>query len=169
VNQSHLLTKVYFPRLFVPTASVCATLVDMAISFGMYGVLSIVFRYTPSWEIVFIPPLILLTLLATLGVAYLLSSLTVSYRDFRYVIPFMLQGWMFASPVFWTLSMVNPKYHWLVALNPMAGIIDGFRSALFGKPWDFTALAISGTVSILLFLFGLFYFRKTERRFADIA
>jgi lipopolysaccharide transport system permease protein len=169
VNQSHLLTKVYFPRLFVPTASVCATLVDMAISFGMYGVLSVCFRYPPSWESVFIPPLLLVTLLATLGVSYLLASLTVSYRDFRYVIPFMLQGWMFASPVFWTLSMVKPQYHLLACLNPMVGIIDGFRSAMFGKPWDFTALAISSGVSVLLFFFGLFYFRKTERRFADIA
>lgn len=169
VNQSHLLTKVYFPRLFVPTASVCATLVDMAISFAMFGFLAIVFRYVPSWQIVFLPPLVLLTVLTTLGLAYLLSSLTVSYRDFRYVIPFMLQGWLILSPVMYSASKVPVKYQWVMALNPLFGIIDAFRSCLFGQPWNFLTLTVSALVAVAVFVFGLFYFRKTERRFADIA
>jgi len=169
VNQSHLLTKVYFPRLFVPTASVGATIVDMAISFCMFGVLMAGFRFIPNWQIVFLPLLLIPTIMATLGMAYLLSSLTVSYRDFRYVIPFMLQSWMFLSPVMYPVARVPLKYQWLFALNPMAGIIDGFRSCIFGKPWNFMMLGISTTVAVVMFLFGLFYFRRTERRFADIA
>ncbi len=169
VNQSHLLTKVYFPRAFVPTASVGAGLVDMAISMVMGGLILLYFCFIPSWQIVFLPLLVLLTVLATLGLGYLLSSLTVSYRDFRYVIPFMLQGLMFLSPVVYPVNLVPGRYQWVLALNPMAGIIDAFRSAILGKPWNFVTLGVSTAVTIGLFVFGLFYFRKTERRFADIA
>jgi lipopolysaccharide transport system permease protein len=169
VNQTHLLTKVYFPRLFVPTASVGAGLMDMAISFLMFAALMAGFHFIPSWQIVLLPLLIGLTILATLGATYLLASLTVSYRDFRYVIPFMIQGLMFLSPVLLPVSMIRPRYQWILALNPMVGIINGFRSAIFGAPWNFMTLGISTFVAVALFLFGLFYFRKTERRFADIA
>jgi lipopolysaccharide transport system permease protein len=169
VNQSHLLTKVYFPRLFVPTASICAGIVDMAMSFVMFAVLLVCFRYMPSWQIVFLPPLFLLTLLATLGLGYLLSALVVSYRDFRYVIPFMLQGLMFLSPVMYSGNLVPVRYQWVLALNPMSGIINGYRSAILGAPWNFVTLGVSSAVSVALFLVGLFYFRRVERRFADIA
>ncbi|MDH3347169.1 MAG: ABC transporter permease [Desulfobulbaceae bacterium] len=169
VSQQHLLTKIYFPRLFVPTASVGAGLVDLSISFAVYGVVLASYGVAPSAGMVWLPLLVLLTILAALGFGYTLAALTVSYRDFRFVVPFMMQAMMYISPVVYPVKLVPPKYRWLLALNPMAGIIDGYRSAILGKPWNLTTLAISTVVAIVLFVFGLFYFRKTERRFADIA
>lgn len=169
VNQQNLLTKIYFPRLFVPTASIGAGMVDMAISFGVFAIILLFYQTVPSWQIVFLPPLILLTVLATLGFGYTLAALTVSYRDFRFVVPFMLQAMMYLSPVIYPVSLVPGKWQWLLALNPMTGIIDAYRSAILGKPWNFTTLAVSTAATLLLFVFGLFYFRKTERKFADIA
>ncbi len=169
INQSHLLTKVYFPRLFVPTASIGVGLVDMAMSLGMFGVLLVYFQFLPSWQIVFVPGLILLTVLVTLGFGFLLASLTVSYRDFRYVIPFFLQAMMVLSAVMIPLSSVSPNKQWIMALNPMVGIVESFRSAMLGRDWNFTALGISIGVTVGVFVFGLYFFRRTERKFADIA
>lgn len=169
VNQQHLLTKIYLPRLFVPTASIGAGLVDLAISFGVYAIILAVYQITPSWQVVFVPLLVLLTVTAALGFAYTLAALTVAYRDFRYVVPFMIQAMMYLSPVVYPVSIVPERFHWLLALNPMAGIIDGYRSAILGKPWNLTMLGVSTAMTLVLLGFGLFYFRKTERRFADIA
>lgn len=169
VNQQNLLTKIYFPRLFVPTASVGAGLVDLAISFTVYGVILAIYGVVPSAGIIWLPLLILLTIVAALGFGYTLSALTVSYRDFRFLIPFMLQAMMYISPVIYPVTLVPSQYHWLLAINPMTGIIDAFRAAILGTPWNPTTLAVSTAVTIGLFLFGLFFFRKTERRFADIA
>ncbi|MBI1335747.1 MAG: ABC transporter permease [Phycisphaera sp.] len=169
VNQAHLLTKVYFPRLFVPSSSLGASLVDMAISMGVYAVILTIYQQVPSWQVVFIPFLVVLTIMATLGLGYVLAALTVSYRDFRYIIPFVLQAMMYLSPVVYPVSLVPAKYQPLLALNPMAGIIDGYRCAILGKEWNFTTLGISATTTVALFFFGLYFFRKTERRFADIA
>lgn len=169
VNQQHLLTKIYFPRLFVPTASVGAGLVDLAISFVIYGVILAVYGIVPSVGLVWLPLLVLLTIMAALGFGYTLAALTVSYRDFRFVVPFMIQAMLYISPVIYPVTIIPEKYHWIMALNPMTGIIDGYRSAILGKPWNMTILSISASVTIVLFVFGLFYFKKTERRFADIA
>ncbi len=169
VNQQNLLTKVYFPRLFVPTAAIGAGLVDLAISFGIYALILIGYRTVPSWQVIYLPLLILLTVMATLGFSFLLAALTVNYRDFRFVIPFMLQAMMYISPVVYPVSMVPAKWQWLLALNPMAGIIDAYRCAILGKQWNFTTLFISTATTIILFTWGMFYFKKTERRFADIA
>jgi len=169
VNQQNLLTKVYFPRLFIPTASIGASLVDLAISAGVYALILAWHATLPSWQIVFLPLLILLTMVAVLGFGYLLAALTVSYRDFRFVIPFMLQAMMFLSPVVYPVSLVPTKWQWALALNPMAGIIDGYRSAILGKPWNVVTLSVSTAVAVGLFVLGLYYFRKMERTFADIA
>lgn len=169
VNQQHLLTKVYFPRLFVPTAAVGIGLVDMLIAGVIYGGLMLWFQQLPTLSLLALPGLVLLLTMATLGFSYLLAALTVSYRDFRFVIPFMMQAMMYMSPVVYPVSMVPDKYQWVLALNPMAGIIDGFRSALLGKPWNFTTLAVSAGVTVVLFLVGMFHFRRTEQYFADIA
>jgi lipopolysaccharide transport system permease protein len=169
VHQQGLMTKVYFPRLFVPTASVGASFVDLAISFGVYAVILAAYRVAPSWQIIFLPGLILFTALATLGLSYIFAALTVSYRDFRFLIPFMLQVMMYASPVVYSVHLFPQRYQWILALNPMAGIIDGYRSAILGKPWDWMNLGISSTVAAALFIFGIYYFRKTERGFADVA
>lgn len=169
VNQQHLLTKIYFPRLFVPTASVGAGLVDLAISFVVYAIVLVYYGVMPSVGVIWLPFLVLLTILAALGFGYTLAALTVSYRDFRFLVPFMMQAMMYISPVIYPVNLVPSRYHWLLALNPMTGIIDAFRSAILGKPWNFMTLGISTSVIIVLFVFGLFFFRKTERRFADIA
>lgn len=169
VNQQALITKVYFPRIFVPTASIGASLVDMGISFIVYMIVLAWYHVTPSWQIIFLPGLALLTILAVLGMGYLLAALTLSYRDFRFVIPFMLQAMMYVSPVVYPVSMVPAKYQWILALNPMAGIIDAHRSAILGKPWNFTTLGVSTASAILVFVMGIYYFRRTEKYFADIA
>lgn len=169
VSQQHLLTKIYFPRLFVPTASVGAGLVDLSISFMVYIVILAYYGIMPSAGVVWLPVLVLLTIMAALGIGYTLAALTVSYRDFRFIVPFMMQAMMYISPVIYPVNLVPAQYHWLLALNPMAGIIDAYRSAILGLPWNFTTLCISTIVTIGLFVFGLFFFRKTERRFADIA
>ena len=169
VSQQNLLTKIYFPRLFVPTAAVGGGLVDLAISFGVYAVILTIYGIVPSWGVVFVPLLVLFTVMAALGLGCTLAALTVSYRDFRYVVPFMVQALMYLSPVVYPVSLIPSQYHWLLAINPMAGIIDAYRSAILGKPWNLTTLAVSGSITIALLVFGMFYFRKTERRFADIA
>jgi len=169
VSQQNLLTKIYFPRLFVPAAAIGGGFVDLAISFGVYAVILAAYGVAPGWGTVFVPLLLLFTIMAALGLGCLLAALTVSYRDFRYVVPFMMQALMYLSPVVYPVSLIPSKYHWLLAINPMAGIIDAFRSAILGKPWNLTTLAVSGGVTLLLLVFGMFYFRKTERRFADIA
>lgn len=169
VNQQNLLTKVYFPRLFVPAASLGVALLDLLISFGVLAVIMAWYRVAPGWGILTLPLLVVLSTVASLGVALVLASLTVSYRDFRFVIPFMLQAWMYLSPVVYPVSMVPQKYRWALALNPMAGIIDAYRSAILGTPWEFSTLGISALVAAAVFIFALFYFKRTERRFADIA
>ena len=169
VNQQALLTKIYLPRLFVPAASVGGGLVDLAVSFGVFAILMAIYGVMPGWGVLAVPFLVLLTLVASLGVGLALAALTVTYRDFRYVIPFMIQAWMYLSPVIYPVTLVPPKWQLLLAVNPMVGIIDGFRSALLGTPWNLPALAISTGCACTSLLFGLFYFRKTERRFADVA
>jgi lipopolysaccharide transport system permease protein len=169
VNQQHLLTKVYLPRLFVPLASIGSALVDLVISFAVYATILTYYHVVPSWQIAYLPALVLLTALAALGLSFGLSALTVAYRDFRYVVPFMIQVLMFLSPVVYPVSIVPSRYQWLLALNPMAGIIDGYRAAILGRPWNLTTLGVSSAATALLLLAGLFYFRSTERRFADIA
>ncbi|HUP08741.1 MAG TPA: ABC transporter permease [Caldimonas sp.] len=169
VNQQALLTKIYLPRLFVPGAAVGGGLIDLAISFIVFLGIMISFGVSPGWGFLALPLLVLLTTAAALGVGLVLAALTVSYRDFRYVVPFMIQSWMYLSPVIYPVSVVPQRWQWVLAINPMAGIIDGFRSALLERPWNFTTLTVSSVSSVLLLAYGLFYFRKTERRFADVA
>lgn len=169
VNQQALLTKIYLPRVFVPTAPIGAGLVDLAISMGVFGLLMLYYRVFPGWEILALPFLVLLTGAAALGVGLTLAAITVTYRDFRYVVPFMIQLWMFLSPVVYPVSLVPERWHGLLSLNPMFGLIEGYRSALLGRPWNMTALTVSVIAIVILLAHGLFYFRKTERRFADIA
>jgi lipopolysaccharide transport system permease protein len=169
VNQQSLLTKIYLPRLFVPTASVGGGLVDLGVSFGVFAGLLVIYRVAPGWSILAIPFLILLTVVAALGVGLTLAAITVTYRDFRYVIPFMIQAWMYVSPVIYPVSLVPEKWQGLLALNPMVGIIDAFRSSLLDTAWHFSTLSVSAASACLMLAYGLFFFRKTERRFADIA
>ena len=168
ISQQNLLTKIYFPRLFVPAAAIGVALVDLAISFAVMAGIMAWYRVMPGWGVLWLPLLVILTTLAGLGIGLVLAALTVTYRDVRFVIPFMMQAWMYLSPVVYPVTMVPEKYRWALALNPMAGIIDGYRSAILGTPWKPGTLAISSAVAMAVFVFGLYYFKKTERRFADI-
>lgn len=169
VSQKHLLTKIYFPRLFVPTSSVGAGLVDLTLSCLVYAGILFHYNIMPSYGVIYLPLLIGLTVIAALGFGYTLAALTVTYRDFRFVIPFMMQAMMYISPVVFPVRMIPEQYHSYLAINPMTGIIHAYRAAILGTPFNIEVFAISASVAFLLFIYGLFYFRKTERRFADIA
>jgi len=169
MNQQNLLTKIYFPRLFVPTSVIAAAMVDTLVSLGMFFVLMACYRVVPPWTIVLIPALLLMTALAAMGMAYVMASLTVTYRDFRFLLPFMVSTWMAISPVGYPLDPRRQWIRWLLRLNPMYGIINAFRSALLKQHWDFPGLAIAISEVAAILFFGLYYFKKTERRFADIA
>src|SRR5687768_14237078 len=168
VSQQNLLTKIYMPRLFIPSSVIGSSLVDMGISLVVFTIAMIFCRITPAWTVVFIPFLILLTMVAAAGLSFALSALTVSYRDVRFLIPFIVQLLMLISAVAFPRGVLS-GYPWLLYLNPIAGIIHHWRAAMFhGVTWNPGHLALSIVMVIALFVFGVFYFRKTERRFADI-
>lgn len=168
VGQQQLISKVYFPRLIIPLSSVGAGLIDFAISAVVMLLLMVYFGVGWSINMLAVPFLILAVILVALGVGTLLAALTVTYRDFRYVIPFMVQFWMFATPVVYPASLFPEKWQWVLYLNPMSGLIEGFRSAFLGRVFDVEGLLISSVSALFLFLAGVFYFEKMERRFADI-
>jgi lipopolysaccharide transport system permease protein len=169
MNQQSLLTKIYLPRLFIPASAVGSGLVDLLVSFVVFALLMAVYRVPVGVGMLAVPVLIALTAAASLGVGLILAAVTVTYRDFRYVVPFLIQSWMYLSPVIYPVSLVPDQWQLLLALNPMAGIIDAFRSALFGLPWNVSTLTVSSLSSLALLGYGLYYFRKTERSFADVA
>jgi lipopolysaccharide transport system permease protein len=168
VGSTNLITKVYFPRLVIPLASIGAGLVDLAISFAVLAVMMLFYRTALSWQLLLVPIFLMATILVAAGVGATLSALTVAYRDFQYVVPFMVQLWMFVTPVIYPSSLVPGRWHWLLALNPLAGPIEGFRAAFLSRPLDWPQIAASTIVSTLVFLTGATYFRTMERRFADI-
>ena len=169
LNQQNLLTKVYFPRLFVPASVIGAAMVDTLISLIVFFVMMAGYRVAPSWTVIFLPFLLMLTAVAATAIAFSLSSLTVTYRDFRFLIPFMVSTWQLISPVGYPLEPHRIWIRWILRMNPMYGIINAFRSVLLGQHWDFPGLAIAIVETAGLLIFGLYYFKKTERRFADIA
>jgi lipopolysaccharide transport system permease protein len=169
VGSANLITKVYFPRLIIPASASLAGLVDFFIAMSILGVMMIYYQFMPGIGILLFPFLIGLTFLCAVGVGLWLSALNVQYRDIRYAIPFVIQLWMFVSPVIYPVSMVGEKYQWLLALNPMGGVISAFRASLLGhQPIDWSLLIISAVIIVLLFLSGIFYFKRMERTFADI-
>ena len=169
VNQQNLLTKVYFPRLFVPVAAACVFLVDLLISLGMYAVILWYNHVIPSWTVVFLPFAILLTLIATLSIGIMISALTVFYRDFRHVVPFLIQIFMFVTPVIYSANVFKPRTQMLLSLNPMFGIITAYRSLILRAKWNVACLAISAVSAVGLFICAVYYFRRTEQHFADFA
>jgi lipopolysaccharide transport system permease protein len=169
VNQQHLLTKVYFPRLFVPVAAASVFLVDVAISLAMYSVLLLYYHVVPSWTIVFLPILVMLTLVATLSIGIMISALTVFYHDFRHIVPFLLQIFMFITPVIYSANVFSERARMVLSLNPLFGIMSAYRSAILGTPWDVRSLAISTASAVGLLFCAVYYFRRTERHFADFA
>ncbi len=170
IGSERLITKVYFPRLAVPFASVGAALVDCLIAFGLLLVLMVWHRVAPGWHLLLVPVFLALILLAAVGVGTLLAALNVAYRDFRYVIPFLTQFWMFATPtVYMQLDGEAPGYvQFLLYANPMTALIAGFRSAVLGGPITWAEVGVAALVSLGLFLAGCFYFRRVEDSFADV-
>jgi lipopolysaccharide transport system permease protein len=168
VGATHLVSKVYFPRLIIPLSSIGAGLIDLLISTGI--LLLMMLWYGVGWgpNLLAAPLLMLAVVFAALGIGTLLSALTVAYRDFTHVTPFMVQIWMYATPVIFPVSLVPEQWRWVMFLNPMAGMVEGFRSAFLDRPFDLQGIAISLTVALVIFLFGVAYFEKVERRFADI-
>jgi lipopolysaccharide transport system permease protein len=170
INNSNLISKVYFPRLIIPAGSVITSFVDFLITFGLMGAMMAWYGFVPDWRIVTFPLFMALALGAALGGGLWLCALNVKYRDFRYVVPFIVQIGLYISPVGFSSSIVPERWRTLYALNPMVGVIDGFRwSLLRGEvPLDTTGVFISLVLTLSLCVSGIAYFRKTERSFADV-
>lgn len=168
VGSANLITKVYFPRMIIPGAAVAAGLVDFAIALVILVVLMIYYRVALTWSILMFPVIVLLTTLLALAVGMGLSALNVKYRDVRFALPFVVQLWMFISPVIYPTSLLPQKYRGLLWLNPMTGIIEGYRSSLFGRPFNWIALSISAITTLLLLFYASYSFRRMEKTFADI-
>lgn len=168
VGSAHLITKVYFPRLIVPAAAMLAGLVDFLLAFILLCLLMIYYRVTLTVQVLFLPVLVLLTALFSLAVGTWMSALNVKYRDVRFALPFLIQLWLFVSSVILPSSSVPPKWRWLLMLNPMSGIIEGYRSALFGLPFDWPALGVAAFLTLLVLLYAIYAFARVERSFADI-
>ena len=169
VGNQNLITKVYFPRLVVPISAVLGGVVDFAIAFVLLMVMMGYYGIVPSLAIVTLPAFLLLAIMTALGVGLWLSALNVQYRDVRYTINFLIQFWLFATPVAYPSSLVPERWRALYGLNPMAGVVEGFRWALLGKTDPPGALLwVSVTVVILLLIGGLYYFRRMEQQFADV-
>ena len=168
VGSQNLITKVYFPRMIIPGAAVGAGLVDLAIAFGLLVAMMIYYQTAITANILMLPVLTVLLTLLAIGVGMWMSGLNVKYRDIRYALPFLIQLWMFASPIIYPPSMVPEQYRWLLALNPLTGIIDGYRSALFGRAFDWTAIAFSTVITLTVLVYSAYTFRRMEKSFADI-
>ena len=175
VDNAHVLTKVYFPRLVMPLASTIAGLVDFLIAFGVFILLMLFYHFQSDWQmqvgwqVVLLPLFIALAVLAALSIGLWLSALNLQYRDVRYTVPFLTQLWLFVTPVAYQSSLVPEQWRLLYALNPMAGVVDGFRWALLGQTPPGPMLVVSVLATVALFVGGLFFFRRMEKTFADIA
>jgi lipopolysaccharide transport system permease protein len=170
VQNASLINKVYIPWLIVPTATVVVALVDFLLSFCTLFVLLVWYRFMPGWQICLLPAFVILTFAASLGPALWLTSLNVRYRDFRYVIPFIIQFGIYISPVGFSSTLVPDKWRLLYSLNPLVGIIDGFRWCVLGGQSQLylPGLAVSAGTSVLFLWLGIRQFRRTEKSFADL-
>jgi lipopolysaccharide transport system permease protein len=169
VENQNVITKVYFPRLILPFSAVLSGLVDFGISFLMFVAIMIHYRVHPGWPILMLPVFLLLAVLTALGVGLWLSALNAIYRDVRYVVPFLVQFWMFASPVVYPSSLVPTKWRPLYGLNPMAGVIEGFRWSLTGTgDPPSRMLLVSSVVVVAVLAAGVMYFQKMETKIADV-
>lgn len=170
VGNSNLISKVYFPRLLIPAGAIVTSLVDFGVTFVFLIVLMAWYRFAPGWQFLLLPALTVLTFALSMGAGLLIAALNVEYRDFRYVVPFMLQFGLFVSPVAIETSRIPEKWRFIFSLNPMTGIIDAFRWSVLGgrASFDVSELYMSTCLAVLLLWCGVWYFRRTERNFADI-
>jgi lipopolysaccharide transport system permease protein len=169
VSAREMISKVYFPRMILPIASTFSVLVDFAVGLGSIFILFLIYRIPLTMNLLAVPGLMIINLIIAIGVSFWVSAFSVHYRDFIYVLPFLAQAWMYASPVAYSSSIVPEKWRGLYAINPMVGIIDGFRWALLGQGnFSWESIGISLGVGLVLFVLGAFVFRRIERSFADV-
>ena len=172
VGSSHLITKVYFPRMIIPASAILAGLVDLGISFVVMAALMVWYGVPISGSILMLPILVLLTAILALGVGMWLSALHVRYRDIRYLIPFLIQFWMFATPVIYPASLMPERYRMIYFLNPMSGLIEAYRVALLGgvngAKFNLVTLGMAGGLAIVMLVYATYHFRRMEKTFADI-
>ncbi|MBQ9338650.1 MAG: ABC transporter permease [Lentisphaeria bacterium] len=167
VGNQALISKVYFPRIIIPTARIIMALVELLINTVIFAALFAWFRYVPSRQIAFLPLFLILAILLALGTTYFISALNVKYRDFQYVVPFVVQMGLYVSPIGFSSSVVPEKWRLLYACNPVVGIVDGVRWCLFNSQLMPESVIASAVISVLLFLFGAWFFRRMESEFAD--
>jgi lipopolysaccharide transport system permease protein len=168
IGNAHLISKVYFPRLIVPAASVFAGIADMAVTLALVIIMLLFSRIGLTSFFVLLPLAILLCAVFALGVGLWMSALNVEYRDVRIIVPFLLQLWMYATPVVYPLSVIPLRYRWIAALNPMTGVIELFRASLLGSAVPWNGIIYAAAITIVITVSGAFYFRRMERLFADI-
>jgi len=169
IGSAHLITKVYFPRLAIPIATVLSGVVDFAVAFLMLLVMMMYYGITPMWRMLWLPLFLLLTLVTALGVSLWLSALSVEYRDVQHVMPFILQFWLFATPIAYSSSLLSEPWRTVYGLNPMVGVVEGFRWALLGtNTAPGPIIIVSSLAALIVLVGGAFYFRRMERTFADI-
>ena len=169
VNNAHIISKVYFPRMLVPGSAALAGLVDFAVASVMLAGLMVYYGFAPGWEILLVPYLVLFTFLSAVGVGLWLAALNVQYRDVRHAIPFIVQTGMFLTPVIYPVSLLPDRWEWLLYLNPMAGLIESFRACVLGTAAiDWSTLGLSSLITLLVLSTGMYYFSRVERTFADI-
>lgn len=169
VSSANLVSKVYFPRLVLPISAAIAWLPDFVLASSFLIVMMLIYGLVPAWTTLLLPLFGLFALLAVLSVSVLLSALNVAYRDVRHAVPFVLQLWLFATPVVYPVSLVPDRWQFLLGLNPMAGVVSGFRWAVLGgQDVPLLLMAESFLVAVIMLIFGLFYFRRVEHRFADV-
>jgi homopolymeric O-antigen transport system permease protein len=168
LNNSDLITKVYFPRMFVPAASIMAGIVDLSVAFILLICMAFYYGVSSSWNNLLLPFFLVLIALLALSVGLLFSALTVKYRDLRHTLPFVIQIWLFASPVIYPVTLVPPNWRLLVLLNPVAGIVEGFRSSLIGLPFNWPHIAMATGMTLLMLMISAYIFRRAEDSFADV-
>lgn len=168
LSNTSLITKVYFPRILLPAAAVTSSILDLAIASVILFGLLIFYQVPLTSGLVLLPVVLILLVIFTLGIGQLLAALNVNYRDIKHALPFIVQLWLFASPVVYPMSMVPERYQWLVSLNPIAGIIETTRALIAGRsiPWE--GLGVSCLVTVTVLILGIWYFQRTARRFADV-
>ena len=168
VNNSNLITKVYFPRILVPLAATAAGLVDLLIASIILLGMVLYYKIITGWALLFVPLLLLLAVLLTLGVGVWLAALIVKYRDIRHALPFVLQLWMFLTPIIYPVGVVPEKWRWLIHINPLTGIVEAIRASLMGRPFDRPGLTISISITVVALVGAVYSFRRIEKTFADL-
>ena len=168
INNTNLITKIYFPRTIIPLSTIGAGLPDLLITVAILFSIMFYYGYAPTWHLLMLPVMLLLMMWLATGFGIWLAAMTVRFRDIRHALPFVIQLWFFTTPIVYPLSVVPQKWHWAMYLNPMTGIIEGVRSAIAGRNFNWTAIEISAGIALAIFMASIYAFRRLEKSFADL-